>query len=418
MVRKLDVYLHESRVGVLEQFADASLSFTYNDEYLAAGVARPVSVSMPLAPATYNNAVAGPFFSGLLPDESARHRLASALGVSDTNAFGMLEIIGGECAGALALFKQDEAPGIPDVKDEILTDRQLEDLLSELRGNPLLGSRSDVRLSLAGAQDKLAVKKIDDQIALVKNGEPTTHILKPSIQGLAGSAQNECFCMMLAARLDLKVADVQFATAGDMEYVLVKRFDRLHTGADKVQRLHQEDFCQALSVQPEIKYEDEGGPGIERSLELIQRVVAQPAADRLTFLKMQIFHFLVGNADAHAKNFALLHPLDARAPSLAPLYDVVCTAAYSALTKKIAMRIGKRNLPDTIKLKNWLQLVPDTKVSQRLLVRELRHFATVIPPQAKTLLEESKQNGSDHPVLKDVCKVINSRAAQLLRDLS
>ena len=244
-----------------------------------------------------------------------------------------------------------------------------------------------MRLSLAGAQDKIAVKVVDDQVALVKNGAPTTHILKPAIDGLAGSAQNECFCMMLAARVELPVANVQFAVAGDTEYVLVQRFDRLliddklgnaltdSANENTVQRLHQEDFCQALSIPPEIKYEDEGGPGNEQSLGLIQSVVNQPVADRLMFLKMQIFHFLVGNADAHAKNFALLHAPEGHSPSLAPLYDVVCTATYAALTKKTAMRISGRNVPDTIRLKHWLSLVPETKAAQQLLVRELRHFA-------------------------------------------
>jgi len=146
----------------------------------------------------------------------------------------------------------------------------------------------------------------------------------------------------------------------------------------RVQRLHQEDFCQALSVPPELKYEDEGGPGIEQSLALIQRVANQPAANRLAFLKMQIFHFLVGNADAHAKNFALLHSLKPAAPSLAPLYDVVCTSAYPALTKKIAMGVGGRNVPDTIRVKHWLTLVPDTKASHRLLIKELKELAESI----------------------------------------
>lgn len=421
MSRVLDVYLHDSKAGELQQHDDATLTFAYNEDYLALERARAISVSMPLAATIYPNSIARPYFSGLLPDESARQRLARALGVSDANAFGMLELIGGECAGALALFQQNADTNIPKADDQVLDEHQLADLLHELRGNPLLGSRNDIRLSLAGAQDKIAVKVIGEQLALVKNGEPTTHILKPGIPGLAGSAQNECFCMMLAARLDLPVADVQFATAGDMEYVLVKRFDRLAKETNRkdregVERLHQEDFCQALSVAPEIKYEDEGGPGIERSLGLIQSVADQPASDRLVYLKMQIFHFLVGNADAHAKNFALLHSFDSRSPSLAPLYDVVCTATYPELTKKIAMRIGERNIPDTIRLKHWLSLVPNTKASQRLFVKQLRSLAERILPESEALLRESTHHGFSHSVLKDVGKVIKSRASQILQE--
>ena len=176
--------------------------------------------------------------------------------------------------------------------DEVLDEAQLADLLHELRGNPLLGSRKDVRLSLAGVQDKIAVNVLGNNIVLIKNGEPTTHILKPAIQGLEGTAQNEAFCMTLASRVGLNVPLVQCFKAKDIDYALVARFDRSNDVNGVVQRLHQEDFCQALSVPPELKYEEEGGPGIEQSFNLIQRVTNQPAADRLVFLRMQIFHFL------------------------------------------------------------------------------------------------------------------------------
>jgi len=415
MARRLDVYLRADKVGLLDQDDAANLSFTYADEYLASDAAQAISVSMPLAKSTYANSIAKPYFSGLLPDESARTRLASALGISDTNAFGMLEIIGGECAGALALFLQKDGRRNQHAEDETLGEQQLADLLHELRGNPLLGGRDDVRLSLAGAQDKIAVKFYDEKIALVKNGEPTTHILKPSIEGLAGTAQNEVFCMKLASRVGLKAPDVRFSTAGDTEFILIQRFDRQQSSDLSVQRLHQEDFCQALSVPPELKYEDEGGPGIRQCQDLIQRVVAQPAADRLIFIKMQVFHYLVGNADAHAKNFALLYPLGAKSPSLAPVYDAVCTASYPALTKKMAMRIGDRNLPDTIHLKHWLSLVPNTKASQQLLIRELTNLAKTIVPEAEQLLAESAQLGFEHKVLRDVNKIIKSRAKKIMR---
>jgi len=416
--RKLDVYLRSDKVGVLKQAANTDLSFSYTQAYLSSKNPHTISVAMPLSTDVYGNSVAKPYFSGLLPDESARVRLARALGVSDTNAFGMLETIGGECAGALALHPFNSNIEQIDSHDEVLDETQLAAVLSELRGNPLLGGRHDVRLSLAGVQDKLAVKVKDTRIVLVRNGEPTTHILKPAIQGLEGTAQNEMFCMTLAKRIGLTVPDVQFAQVSDTAYVLVERFDRTHLADGTVQRLHQEDFCQALSVPPELKYEDEGGPGVEQSLALIQRSVNQPAADRLTFLRMQIFHFLVGNADAHAKNFALLHTVEPAAPSLAPLYDVVCTAAYPALSKKIAMRIGNRNIPDTIRIKQWRSLVPDTKASQLLLKNEIAVLAESIVPHAQQLLLDAETLGINHPILTTITQVIKSRAEQLMMEMS
>jgi len=417
MSRKLTVYLRHQKIGCLEQDANAELSFTYDEAYLNTGSAQAISVSMPIADMTYQNPVVKPYFSGLLPDESARTRLGAALGISDTNAFGMLEIIGGDCAGALALHPEGQHLPESSAEDEILSTQQLAELLLELRGNPLLGGRRDVRLSLAGAQDKIAVKLSADHVALVKNGEPTTHILKPAIQGLEGTAQNEAFCMSLASRLGLNTPAVQCARAGDTDYVLVERFDR-KVYENHVERLHQEDFCQALSVPPELKYEDEGGPGVIQSLALLQKVVARPVADKLTFLRMLMFHFLVGNADAHAKNFALLYPIDAKMPSLAPVYDVVCTAAYPQLTKNMAMRIGDRNLPDTIQYKHWLAVLPENKASERLLRKELMELSESIVPAAQQLLAEARELDFYHPVLKAIVKIINKRAKLVLKSIA
>ena len=418
MSRKLDVYLHCRKAGLLEQDNAANLRFTYNEDYLNSEAAKPISVAMPLTDEAYANTIAKPYFSGLLPDESARSRLASALGISDTNAFGMLEVIGGECAGALSLLPLNADVPVSNSADTILDQQQLGGLLHELRSNPLLGSRQDVRLSLAGAQDKIAVKIIDDKVALVKNGEPTTHILKPCIQSLQGTAENEYFCMTLATRLGLAAPDVRFAETDDTQYILVKRFDRKELPNGIVQRLHQEDFCQALSVPPELKYEDEGGPGVAQSQELVRRVVDQLAADRLMFLRMLIFHYLVSNADAHAKNYALLYSSDVNAPSLAPVYDTLCTAVYPSLTKNMAMRIGGRNLPDTIQRNHWLSLAPDTKAAQRLLIKELSALAINIIPAMEQLLFECTELGIQHPVLGQIAKVIRSRSQMILRTVS
>lgn len=417
MARELDVYLREVKIGILEQDDSADLVFTYNEDYVESKSAAAISVAMPITTTTYPNAIAKPYFSGLLPDESARSRLAAALGVSESNTFGMLEIIGGECAGALALVPREAGVPIQNLPDEILNEQQLADLLQQLRGNPLLGSRADVRLSLAGAQDKVAVRVLDDQVVLVKNGDPTTHILKPSIDGLLGTAQNETFCMTLAARVGLSVPEVWFSTAGDTAYMLVERFDRICQHDNTIMRLHQEDFCQALSVPPELKYEDEGGPGIEQSTALIQRVVDQPAADTLVFLRMLIYNYLIGNADAHAKNYALLYSLNSRSPTLAPLYDALCTAVYPELTKNMAMRIGGKNRPDTVQLKHWLSLVPGTKAGQQVLMMELKKLSELILLETEKLLLEARKQGYWHPVLNTINNVIQTRANGILNEI-
>lgn len=414
MTHLLDVWLDEAKAGILSQDETGTLSFAYDTGYLYGRESRAISFSMPLQEAPYADRVVRPFFSGLLPDEGARRRLAGALGISAGNAFGLLEVIGGECAGALSLYPVGEAPPLSDDDGaEFLNPARLEEILGKLRERPLLGGEEGVRLSLAGAQDKLAVCVEGEDIGLAKGGRPTTHILKPFIQGLDGTVENELFCLRLAARLKLPVPHVEMRRVGAVPFLLVERYDRSLHKDGTITRLHQEDFCQALSVPPELKYEEEGGPGATKALDLIGRAMARPAADRLSFIRMLIFHYLVGNADAHGKNYALLYR--GKVPDLAPLYDVVCTAAYPRLAKKLAMAIGGRSVPDTIQLKQWLTLVPDTRGAQRLLIKDIAELAGRIGGEADKLLAEFEEEGVTHKILKVIRRVIETRAAHLMR---
>jgi serine/threonine-protein kinase HipA len=414
MAHLLDVWFGETKAGALAQDEAGALSCAYDPGYITGPDPRAISFSMPLQEAPYTDRVVRPFFSGLLPDEGARQRLAGALGISAGNAFGLLEVIGGECAGALSLYPAGEAPPSSDDDGiEILSQPRLEEILGKLRERPLLGGEEGVRLSLAGAQDKIAVCVEGDAIGLAKGGRPTTHILKPFIQALDGTVENELFCLRLAARLKLPVPAVEMRYGGTIPFLLVERYDRAAHKDGTITRLHQEDFCQALSVPPELKYEEEGGPGTERSLNLIDRATARPAADRLAFIRALIFHYLVGNADAHGKNYALLYR--GKVPDLAPLYDVVCTAAYPRLAKKQAMAIGGRAVPDTIQLKHWLTLVPDTRGAQRLLVKDIADFAARIGNEADGLLAEFENAGIKHGILQTIRTVIEKRANHLLQ---
>lgn len=414
MAHLLDVWFGEAKAGALSQDEAGALSYAYDPGYLTGPEPRAISFSMPLQEAPYTDRVVRPFFSGLLPDEGARQRLAGALGISAGNAFGLLEVIGGECAGAISLYPAgDTPPSSDDDGVEILSQPRLEEILGKLRERPLLGGEEGVRLSLAGAQDKLAVCVEGDAIGLAKGGRPTTHILKPFIQALDGTVENELFCLRLAARLKLPVPAVEMRHGGTIPFLLVERYDRAPHKDGTITRLHQEDFCQALSVPPELKYEEEGGPGTERSLDLIDRATARPAFDRLAFIRALIFHYLVGNADAHGKNYALLYR--GKVPDLAPLYDVVCTAAYPRLAKKQAMSIGGRAVPDTIQLKHWLTLVPDTRGAQRLLVKDITELAGRISHEADGLLAELEDGGIHHKILRAVRAVIETRATYLQR---
>ncbi len=192
MNRILDVYLHEIYAGQLfMSHGSAELLFSYDARYLEAGNPS-LSVSLPLGEGTYEGNVVKAFFSGLLPDDILRHRLARFLGISERNTFTLLEAVGGECAGAVSLYPQGVEPPEESQGDvEILDDRKLSRILKLLKQRPLLADYDGLRMSLAGAQEKIAVSVRDGKIALARGAVPTSHILKPPIGDLRDSVQNE-----------------------------------------------------------------------------------------------------------------------------------------------------------------------------------------------------------------------------------
>jgi len=365
---------------------------------------------MPISEQPFSSELTKAFFSGLLPDESPRKNLARFLGVSDKNSFALLEAIGGECAGALSLrpieFQINELKGEP----EILDNKRLKEILELLKRRPMLAGVDGVRLSLAGAQDKIAVGLIDNKIAIMKGNTPTTHILKPMIEGIKDSVQNELFCMRLAKSMDIKVPNASVIYVDDIPCYLVERYDR-QTLNGKTIRVHQEDFCQAMGIPPELKYEREGGPSVERSIELLRQNSARPAADIIQFTDILIFNYLIGNADAHGKNYSLIY--NSKKPQLAPAYDLLCTEIYPDLAKKMAMKIGGKYEPDMVHLRHWQKIVPDTIVAKRNLEKSLIDKANAIIPKAHEVAASLIAENSNSIVFEQIISVIEKRARHL-----
>jgi len=416
MSRTLDVWFNASKAGRLVQDDSGRLLFTYDPEYLKSGQSVPLSVSLPLQGKQFSERKTRPFFSNLLPDQLARWKIARILGVSEKNPFALLEIIGGECAGAIAFYPEGKSPHQENHDDiQILEEHHLDGIFEELKRRPLFAGEKDIRLSLAGAQDKLAVRMIGDQIALMRGGAPTTHILKTLItdfEDIKHSVHNELFCLTLAERCTIIAAHAQIRHTAKQPFLLVKRYDRKWQG-DKVVRLHQEDFCQALSIPPETKYQREGGPGISDCLNAIQKYSIQPIADRIAFLNVVIFNYLIGNADAHGKNFSLLHE-DGK-PRLAPAYDLLCTAVYSSLSPKMAMKIGRKYDPEDVHLRHWLSLVPDSATARNAMEKNLIEMARKTIEQAIKLKADLEKTGVTSPVFDEILRVIKQRSENILR---
>ena len=290
MRRRLDVYLHDDLAGILEQNNSSALTFTYDPDYLTTA-SYAISLSLPLQTETFKETQVRSFFSGLLPEESVRDRLAKYLGLSEKNPFALLAAVGGDCAGALSLYPHGERPAEAFESVERLDNARLKEVLDLIKRRPMLAGDDGYRLSLAGAQDKLAVGVQDGHILLIKGGAPTTHILKPIIERVKDSAHNELFCMKLAKMVGIDVPEASLHFVDETPYYLVARYDRHIQENGSVMRVHQEDFCQALGMPSEIKYECEGGPHIAACQNLITAYARRPAVDNIKLLNIIIFNY-------------------------------------------------------------------------------------------------------------------------------
>lgn len=415
MPRILDVWFNNSKTGQLTQDDSGRLEFAYNCNYLNLKKPCQLSVSLPLREEVFEDRITRPFFSGLLPDDMMRRKLAKLLGLSEKNPFSLLEVVGGECAGAISLYPERALPHEENPEDiQLVDENSLDEIFDYLRRRPLLAGEKNIRLSLAGAQDKIAIRLVDNKVALMRGGAPTTHILKTVIAGrkeIKDTIYNELFCMRLAKKIGLSVPYVELRATHKEPFLLIERYDRVLED-QKIRRLHQEDFCQALSIPPENKYEREGGPGIQLCLDTIQKYSVQPIPDRITFLNIIIFNYLIGNADAHGKNFSFLY--HEGKPYLAPAYDLLSTVVYPDIDSKMAMKIGGKYQPDDVFMRHWHCLVPDSATSRKLLEKNLAQMAKNSLKQAGILKNEFKKEHIISPIFSLILGVIQSRAESIL----
>lgn len=368
MTRVLDVYLHADITGHLRQNDGGDISFQYAENWLSNPAAIPLSHSLPLRSERFRRKECRGFFGGILPEQTQREMIARNLGISARNDYAMLERIGGECAGAVTFLPRGEAMPGQQYGYRELSDDELTAILKELPTRPLLAGEKGIRLSLAGAQDKLAVCLQGSTISLPLGAAPSTHILKPNVERFEGVVFDEAFCMQLAAAAGLPAAPVEIRRVGDLDFLLVERYDRLrHPTA--IERLHQEDFCQALGVVSEQKYQKEGGPSLKQCFALLREVSSAPVIDLARLLDAVIFNYLVGNNDAHGKNFSFIYhgAGEDRQIRLAPLYDIVSTVYYPELSPDMAMRIGDQYSSEKVAAKDFELLAADARLAKPLV---------------------------------------------------
>lgn len=404
------------RVGVLSS-VQGVLSFAYLPDYWQQEKAVKISTSFPLQDGPFDHQTTQAFFSGLLPDDYVRKRLARYLGLSERNVFSLLAEIGGECAGAISLYSPGKSPR-DDVAPtyRILENEEAHDILSQLDKRPMMAGEEDIRISGAGAQDKLLVAIMDGKIAIPTGSTPSTHIIKPPIRGLQDSVHNEFFCMKLAKMMGFLVPDVEIYWLAGEPYYLVNRYDRHKNTDGFVTRLHQEDFCQALHIPPEQKYENEGGPSVATCFALLEeriRLGVMPGQDKIRLLQAILFNFLIGNGDAHGKNFSLLYA--GAGERFAPLYDLLSTIIYgNAFKAKMAMKIGGKYKFQEIGPRQIEVLATISGIHKNFIDKQVKGLSTKIRPYAQSLMEQlnsSPQTAS--PIYEQIFHVIEKHTHQL-----
>jgi serine/threonine-protein kinase HipA len=318
----------------------------------------------------------------------------------------------------VTFLEPGQALPIPTSNDDVqwLSGQEVVAILDELPRRPMLAGKDGLRLSLAGAQDKLPVVFDGARIGLPLNGTPSSHILKPAIHAVEDSVINEGFCMVLADAMQLKPAKSKIHFVLDRSFLLVERYDRLIDAQGHRQRVHQEDFCQALGVVPEMKYQNEGGPDLRQCFDLVRSATRPSAPQVLRLLDCVIFNALIGNHDAHAKNFSLLY--SGKAPVLAPFYDTLSTAVYPTLTPKMAMKIGSKYKFSEVEKRHWEQFAQGVGFTKAQVKRRILELANLLPATARKLQSDPGHSFAGNPVVKQINTLIEQRCALTIRRLT
>ena len=411
----LNVYLKSEKIGKLQLDDSRRFIFTYDKDWLQLETAVPLSLMLPLQQEPYQDDHARPFFSNLLPESELRRIIARKLGLSENNDFALLEAVGGECAGAVSLLPDDMKP-TGEQGYRTLTDDQLNELVDELPKRPLLAGEEGIRLSLAGAQNKLPVYYQQNGVVSLPIGEAaSSHILKPPMEHYSHTVENEAFCMQLAFDIGLTVPCVDILHK-QVNLYLIERYDRVTMEDGQLLRNHQEDFCQALGVAPDQKYEKEGGPGLQQCFTLVREKSVLPTQDVSRLLDWVIFNYLIGNADAHAKNISLL--LTQQGPHLAPFYDLMCTAIYDGLTDRLAMKIGGKDKPDWVIERYWQVFADDIEVNYKLVRNRLTYLKETVRDVAPATRNALVEKHGECEIYEKIIEIIEARANKITNSLS
>lgn len=379
--RALSLWMNGVRVGTWHMAPHSPDTLQYNPNWVQSREGRPLSLSLPFTPgnAPHRGERVSHYFDNLLPDSpDIRARLARRYQATSTDAFDVLAQAGQDCVGALQILPDDASPAVASLQTRPLSNSEAAAVLRHATSANAPGfmADDDFRISIAGAQEKTALLRLDGQWCMPQGATPTTHILKLPL-GLVGgmgldlreSVENEWLCAQILAGYDLPVARCAPVQFEDIKVLAVERFDRMWwtapDGQQHLVRLPQEDMCQATATAADLKYEAQGGPGIDRIMSVLAGSMT-PEADKRTFFTAQVLFWMLCAPDGHAKNFSLFIRPGGRF-QLTPLYDVI--SAYpilghgpnqiSPFKVKLAMAVRGKNAHwkvNDIQRRHWVAM--------------------------------------------------------------
>lgn len=357
-MRSLNVWVEafSEPVGLLNSDENGAIQFSYAPAWFQSAANFPLSLSLPLREDPFGDSISRAFFSNLLQENDQLERVIAREGLDRGDIVGLLAHVGADCSGSVSVLPDDhppiKRPGSLGQDYDVLSEEDFADLVMRLaQGRPLPAEMRDPS-PVAGFRRKISLAALPgDRFGLPKvgSGAPTTHILKIPDPNHRHEARHEEFVTALAQQAGFNVGACVAGEVEGQEVLLITRYDRW-VEEDRVYRVHQEDFAQALGLPADLKYERRGREGRRFDTEAIARVLDatdRPALAREQFLRLTLFNLLVGNNDNHAKNHALLH-VPGQAPVLAPFYDLVPVQMVAGFREDLAFRIGNAQLPHEI----------------------------------------------------------------------
>jgi serine/threonine-protein kinase HipA len=424
-----------------------------------------------LAASQHSHASIEPFIWGLLPDnEFVLDRWAKKFQVSARNAFALISHVGEDCAGAVQFVspeRRDTLLNAPPAETDWLTETDVAKRLRAVRADASAGrSPQDTgQFSLAGAQPKTALLFDGQRWGIPSGRTPTTHILKPTTAEFDGHAENEHLCLRLANALGLPTADTEVRTFEGFTAIVVTRYDRVnmleplekmanehakyvskgnnfaaldlasytkmqtmlvHYKEKPINRVHQEDICQALRIHPSTKYQNSGGPGAKDIVNLLRTNIVErrkspqianinaPELDVATFVDALVVNWLIGGTDAHAKNYSIL--ISGSVIRLAPLYDIASILAYPSIDPrkaKLAMKIGDRYGLMDVSLSDWRKLSATCKLDEDQVLSRISSMARELPDRLSDEVKTMRKHGLNHRVIDVLSDVLLQRATAI-----